>query len=148
MNCNCNKIIRATSYNVSSSFNIITDFSIDCVENGERFLLTLPVDLPAMTTIVPVYVLIKINNTQTYIPIQDLVGNNLMSDQLKYFPRTGSCNCCSRGVARIIYGSNPAHFKILLNLPESSAVAYEEVTTAVNSTQGGTTNGATKVKQS
>jgi hypothetical protein len=121
----------------------MTDYSINEVDNGERFILTLPVDLPAMTTIVPVYVSIKINGTQTYIPIQDIMGNNLMSDQLRYFPETGSCRCNMRGVARLVYGANPAHFKVLFSLPQSSAVEFEEI-----SEQGGTSSGTTKTKQS
>jgi hypothetical protein len=151
MNCNCNRTIRAVSYNVGSSFNIMTDYSINEIDNGEHFILTLPIDLPAMTTIVPVYVSIKINGNQTYIPVQDIVGNNLMSDQLRYFPEAGSCQCNMRGVARLVYGANPAHFKVLFSLPQSSAVEYEEAsetTVTTNSTQGGTTNGTTKTKQS
>lgn len=123
-NCKNNKIIRATSYTVGSSFNINTNFNINKLENGMRFLLILPVDLPAMTTIIPVYVIINVNGTPTNIPVQDIIGNNLMSDQLKFLPK--NCRCNSQGIARVIFGSNPNHFKVLQCLPESSAISYDE----------------------
>lgn len=132
MGCNkCNnRVIRATSYTVGSSFNINTDFSIQDLDNGMRFLLTLPVDLPAMTTIVPVILVITVNGVVTNIPMQDILGNNLMSDQLRFLPKCG--NCCNRkGVVRIIFGSNPSHFKVLQCLPQSGAVEFEESTEPV-----------------
>lgn len=126
MNCNCKRTIRATSYTVGNSFNINTDFDISSLENGCRFVLTLPVDLPAMTTIVPVILVIKVNGVVTNAPMQDIIGNNLMSDQLRFLRQIGNCNCNRRSVVRIVYGSNPGHFKILQCLPESSAVEFEE----------------------
>lgn len=132
-NCDCHKVIRATSYTVGNSFNINTNFSINDLDNGRRFILTLPVDLPAMTTIVPVYLVITVNGTSQNIPMQNIIGNNLMSDQLRFFTRRGNCDCNRRGVARIIFGSNPSHFKVLQCLPESAAVEFEEDTEASNS---------------
>lgn len=140
MSCKCNRVIRATSYTVGNSFNINTDFEIGDLDNGMRFILSLPVDLPPMTTIVPVYVVIKVNGVVTNIPVQDIIGNNLMSDQLRFFNRVGNCECNRKGVVRIIYGSNPIHFKVLQCLPESAAVEFEE-------TKGGTRNGTKKVEQ-
>lgn len=139
--CNCNRIIRATSYTVGNSFNINTDFSINDLDNKMRFILTLPVDLPAMTTIVPVVVVIKVNGVATNIPLQDIIGNKLMSDQLRFLPRTGNCCCNQKGITRIIYGSNPAHFKVLSCLPESSAIEFEE-----EQENTSTTSSSTKVK--
>ena len=124
---NCKKILKSTSYTVGNSFNInITNESITDLENCERFVLILTQNLPAMTTIVPVYLVI---NGQNY-PVQDLIGNNLMSDQLKYFPQSRNC-CVQQGVARIIFGSNPNHFKVLQCLPQSSAVGFVETTETV-----------------
>ena len=123
-NCNCNRIIRATSYTIGNSFNINTNFSIRDLDNGMRFLLVLPIDFPAMTTIVPVYVVINVNGVATNIPIQDIIGNNLMSDQLRFLPQRRNCCRCEK-IVRIIYGSNPSHFKVLQCLPESSAVEFE-----------------------
>lgn len=140
MSCKCNRVIRATSYTVGNSFNINTDFEIGDLDNGMRFILSLPVDLPPMTTIVPVYVVIKVNGVVTNIPVQDIIGNNLMSDQLRFFNRVGNCECNRKGVVRIIYGSNPTHFKVLQCLHESAAVEFEE-------TKGGTRNGTKKVEQ-
>lgn len=125
-NCKCNRTIRATSYTVGNSFNINTSFNINKLENGQRFILTLPVDLPAMTTIVPVILVINVNGVATNIPMQDIIGNNLMSDQLRFFTKQGNCNCNRQSVVRIIYGSNPTHFKVLQCLPESYAVAFDE----------------------
>lgn len=110
-NCNCNKVIKATSYTVGDNFLINTSYSINSIENTNRFLLNLAIDLPSITTITPVYVAITIDGTSTNIPIQDIVGNNLMCDQLRYIPG---------GIVRLIYGSNPVHFKVLQVLPPSS----------------------------
>ena len=123
MGCKCSNIIRATSYTVGDSFNINANFSINSLTNCQRFTLVLPIDLPAMTTIVPVYVVITVNGTATNIPLQDVIGNNFMSDQLRNLPKNG-CNCF--GVARLIYGSNPQHFKVLNCVPSSSAISFDE----------------------
>lgn len=123
MGCKCNNIIKATSYTVGSSFNINTDFSISTLTNCQRFTLVLPIDLPAMTTIIPVYVVITVNGTSTNIPLQDVIGNNFMSDQLRNLPKN-ACNCF--GIARLIYGGNPQHFKVLNCVPSSSAISFDE----------------------
>lgn len=121
-NCNCNRTIIPTSYTVGATFNINTDFTDSDLENGKRYCLILNKDLPAMTTIVPVY--LQVNGT--YYPMQDILGNSLMSDQLRFFPRNVSpCGRCS-GIARIIFGANPGHFKVLICLPQSSAIITEE----------------------
>lgn len=125
-NCKKNNVIRATSYTVGSSFVINTGFNINEIKNGMRFLLILPIDLPPMTSILPVYLGINVNGTVTNIPVQDIIGNNLMSDQLRFLSKNENCRCNNQGIARIIYGSNPAHFKILQCLPASSAVSYNE----------------------
>lgn len=139
MNCNCNKVIMATSYINGTTFNINTDFSINDIENGDRFILVLPIDLPAMTTLTQVYVVITINGVSTTVPVQDIIGNNLMSDQLRFFNRVGNCKCNRKSVIRMVYGSNPSHFKVLQCLPESSAVPFD--------VQGGNVNGTKQVKQ-
>jgi hypothetical protein len=79
-----------------------------------------------MTTVVPVQIIITVDGVSTALPIQDILGNTLMSDQLRFFPRAGTCACNSRGVIRMVYGANPAHFKVLQYLPESAALEYEE----------------------
>jgi hypothetical protein len=123
MSCR-NRVITPTSYTVGSTFNINTTFTDTDIENGKRYVLVLNKNLPSMTTIIPVY--LEVNGT--YYPMQDRLGNNLMSDQLRSFPRNvASCGCVSSGVARIVYGSNTGHFKVLVCLPTSSAVITEEV---------------------
>lgn len=146
-NCRCNRIITPTSYTVGNSFNINTTFTDADLENGKRYILVLNKDLPAMTTIVPVY--LQVNGT--YYPMQDIIGNNLMSDQLRFFPRERSnCGCRSAGVARIVFGSNAGHFKVLICLPTSSAVVTEEneEVFAAKSKATVTTTKATAVKKS
>lgn len=123
-NCRCNRVITPTSYTVGATFNINTTFTDSDLENGKKYILVLNKDLPAMTTIVPVY--LQVNGT--YYPMQDILGNNLMSDQLRFFPRQmNNCGCRSAGIARIVFGSNVGHFKVLVCLPTSSAVITEEV---------------------
>lgn len=121
---NYKTVMRATGYTTSPTFNINTDFSIDKLINRNKYILLLPIDLPAMTNILPVYVVVNLNGTQTAIPMQDIVGNNLMSDQLRFLSK--NIGGTRKGVARLVYGGNPAHFKVLQCLPESSAVEYEE----------------------
>lgn len=141
MGCNnCNRTIRATSYAIGSNFTINTDFSINDLDNGMRFILTLPVDLPAMVTILPVRISIKVNGVTTLIPVQDIIGNNLMSDQLRFFPRIRDCRCRNKGIVRIVFGSNPSHFKVLQCLPESSAVEFEEEIDTIVASTSKTTN--------
>lgn len=124
MNCNCNRIITPTSYTVGATFNINTSFTDTDLENGKRYILVLNQNLPAMSTVVPVY--LQVNGT--YYPMQDILGNSLMSDQLRFFPRNiSSCGCRTSGVVRIVFGSNVGHFKVLVCLPASSAIITEEV---------------------
>lgn len=120
--CNCNRVLKGTSYTVGNSFNInVTDTNITDLDNGQRFVLILQKDLPAMTTIVPVILVI---NGVNY-PMQDILGNNLMSDQLRFFPQR--CSCRGReGIIRIVFGANPNHFKVLQCLPNSAAIEFEE----------------------
>lgn len=114
-NCKCNNVIRANSYTVGETFNINTTFDLDTTKNGKRYVLVLNEDLPSMTTIVPVTIIVRVNGTDTAIPVQDIIGNNLMSDQLRFI---GDRKCCDR-VIRIIFGNNPNHFKVLQCLPRS-----------------------------
>jgi hypothetical protein len=137
MSCNCDNIIRATDYDVSTTiFQINTSFSVSSISNCQRFILSLPIALPAITTNVPVSVVISINGTNTSIPVQDILGNNLMADQLRFICK----NQCGNRVVRIIYGSNPSHFKVLQCLPESSAVAPTSASTAATTASEGGSN--------
>lgn len=95
----CNYIIRATSYTYTagSSLVINTTSSAAILYNGASYVLCLYPELPSMSTVVPVY----INVNGTNIPLQDVIGNTLQSDQIhpgrKY---------------ELVYGSSPAHFKM------------------------------------
>lgn len=86
-------------------------------ENGARFVLLLEHKIPTTKDIYPVVIS---NNGEEYF-IQDIVGNYIMSDQLKYFPKSLSGN-----IIRMIYGGNPKHFKLLMKLPDSAYLKREE----------------------
>lgn len=115
MSCKCNNVINATSYTAGAELTINTNFSVTSLSNCDRFVLVLPDSIPATTSITTVNITITVNGTSTTIPIQDIVGNNLMSDQVRFICK----NQCGNRVVRIIYGSNPAHFKVLQCLPSS-----------------------------
>lgn len=119
MGCNCNNIIRATSYTAGAEFTINTNFSISALNNCQRFVLILPSNIPATTSITTVNITMTVNGTSTTVPLQNIVGNNLMSDQIRFICK----NQCGNRVIRLVYGSNPTHFKVLQCLPESSAVS-------------------------
>lgn len=115
MSCKCNNVIRATSYTAGAELTINTNFSTTALSNCDRFLLILPSDIPATTSITTVNMTLTVNGSSTTVPLQDIVGNNLMSDQVRFICK----NQCGNRVVRIIYGSNPAHFKVLQCLPNS-----------------------------
>ena len=99
--CNCknNYILRATSYTYTagSSLVINTDNTSTTLYNGAQYLLFVCPELPSMSTVVPVYV--RINDTN--IPLQDVIGNTLYSDQIHPGRRY-----------ELVYGSTPSHFKM------------------------------------
>ena len=121
-------IIRITSAAVSGADFVLTTDSTIVPVNGKRYLLAIPTSvLPtgALTTVYQVYVAINGQN----VPLQCRIGNNVYTDQIKCF----TVNNCGNIVARVIFGSTPAHFKILTqNLCPStaySAVAATQTTT-------------------
>lgn len=118
-----NNIIRNISYDIKDdNFKINTRFNIKDIKNGMRFLLILPIELPKIENILPVYIIIRVNNEETQIPIQDIIGNNLMSDQLEFLPKNENCKENDQKIVRMVYGSNPDHFKILQSLPNTKIV--------------------------
>ena len=67
------------------------------VKNGERACFIICTNLPSMTTVVPV----TFNIGGTQVPLYDMLGNVLYSDQLR-------TRVCIPGV----WGTNPNHFKL------------------------------------
>lgn len=106
-NC-CENILRATSVSVSGgSFFFVTNSTIT-PKNGCKYLLKIPcavLPTEATTTISQVYVVVNGVN----IPLQCILGNNVYSDQIRCF----NVDNCGNIVLRLVYGSTPAHFKIL-----------------------------------
>ena len=115
MSCKCNNVITATSYTAGAELTINTSFNTTALSNGERFVLVLPDTIPATTSITTVNITLNVNGTSTTVPIQDIIGNNLMSDQVRFICK----NQCGNRVVRLVYGLNPAHFKVLQCLPSS-----------------------------
>lgn len=108
--CNqcCENVLRATSVSVSGgSFFFVTNSTIT-PKNSCRYTLRVPCSLvpqtPA-TTVDQVYVVVNGVN----IPLQAPCGNNVYSDQIRCF----NVDNCGNIVLRLVYGSTPAHFKIV-----------------------------------
>lgn len=123
--CNEN-ILRVTSIsNTGGSFFFVTNSTIT-PKNGCKYILKVPCYLlpqTAITTINQVYVTVnKIN-----IPLQECIGNNVFTDQIRYF----NVDNCGNIILRLVYGSTPAHFKIVCqNLPCSNAYGTTTVAAA------------------
>lgn len=105
--------LRATSYSVTTSAFIINaaplcicNDSITELHNCEKFKLVLCKEFPVMDTVVPVY----INLDNINYPVQDVIGNSLMSDRVH-----SHCVYCT------VFGTNPAHFKLLTCTGRSQA---------------------------
>lgn len=102
-NCNCNCknafVLKATSYTYTAGTSLVinTNSTLSTLYNGAGYLLTTCPALPAMATVVPVFVRIKGTN----IPLQDAIGNTLFSDQIHQGRRY-----------ELVYGTTPSHFKL------------------------------------
>lgn len=108
--CNCNKqYIRVTSAEITGGTLVLaTGLTNKVIRNGSKNIICVCVDIPSSTTIVPVEIVIN----DTNIPLQDVLGNTLQSDQI------GS-RCCYVGV----WGTNPLHFKLCACTSRSQATA-------------------------
>ncbi len=104
----CENVLRTTSVSVSGgSFFFVTNSTIT-PKNNCRYVLTVPCSIlptTAVTTISQVYVVVNGIN----IPLQNCVGNNVFSDQI----RCMNVDKCGNIVLRMVYGSTPTHFKVL-----------------------------------
>lgn len=102
-NCNCNygnsHNFRASSYTYTAGASLVinTGSTLTTLYNGACYSILLCPALPAMDTVVPVF--IRVNGTN--IPVLDAIGNTLFSDQIH------------RGIRyELVYGSTPSHFKL------------------------------------
>lgn len=104
----CENILRASSVSDSGgSFFFVTTSTIT-PKNGCTYILKVPCSLlptTPLTTVDQVYAVVNGVN----IPLQDCLGNNVYSDQI----RCMRVDNCGNIVLRLVYGSTPAHFKIV-----------------------------------
>lgn len=80
-----------------ATLNLVIPKNSITVRNGERSCFYIAAEIPASTTVLPVY--FEINGAT--VPLYDLLGNTLYSDQIR-------CGCTIPGV----WGTNPTHFKL------------------------------------
>lgn len=133
--CNCNNVLRVTSAAVIGNNFIFTTDSTITPRNGTTYILKCPVSLlptAALTTVNQVYVSVNAVN----IPLQCKLGNNVYTDQIRCF----NTDCCDNIVLRLIYGSTPAHFKIV-NQDLCCSTAYGTTAATVSETTDPTNNG-------
>lgn len=131
----CENVLRAVSTsNTGGSFFFVTNSTIT-PKNGCRYILRIPCSIlptTALTTIDQVYVVVDGVN----IPLQCVLGNNIYTDQIRYF----NVDKCGNIILRLAYGSTPAHFKVLnqcirpSNAYGATAVAAETATADTVST--------------
>lgn len=99
--CNCcnTRNFRAVSYTYTagSSLVINTESTLGTLHNNCMYTLAICTALPAMATVVPVF--IRVNDVN--IPVLDVIGNTLFSDQIH-----------NNRKYSLVYGTNPSHFKM------------------------------------
>ena len=107
--------LRATSYTSSTSeLKIVVTAAKACqsnittIDNNTAARLVTCVDLPTLTTVLPVFITINGND----IPVFSRNGNTLMSDQI-----------ASKRSYTLKYGTTPTHFIVTQCLQTSQATA-------------------------
>lgn len=95
MSCQCNRLLKSTSYQVVNGvFYIITNGTLT-PSNRMAFNLVLCQTIPAQSEILPVS--IQVNGVN--YPLLDKFGNRVMITDL-----------CTRQRYSLVFGANPAHF--------------------------------------
>lgn len=107
----CYKI--STINTPGATLNLVIPKNSLTVRNGERACFCIATQIPASTTVLPVY--FEVNGAT--VPLYDLLGNTLYSDQIR-------CGMTIPGV----WGTNPVHFKLC------SCVEGRSQATAVSTT--------------
>lgn len=105
------KIIRPVNYVETENIEFIVKDDLD-LKNGAKVILIINSN-PSIEQIKPVV----LHFNDVICPVQDILGNNLMSDQLRMLPKS-----TSGLIVRLIYGSNPKHFKVLVQLKDSAFI--------------------------
>lgn len=138
----CENVLRVTSIsNTGESFFFVTNSTIT-PKNGCSYILKVPCYLlpqTAITTINQVYVVVNSVN----IPLQECIGNNVYTDQIRYF----NVDRCGNVVLRLVYGSTPAHFKIVSQKLCSSNAYGTLATAATTATAVAKENKITKTNE-
>lgn len=100
-------LIKITSATINAEGLILTtNLTEKTIYNGYVDAFCICTDLPVSTSVVPVFLSIA----GTEIPVYDIVGNTLQSDQIK-------CRTIYSGV----WGTNPNHFRLIVCTPRSQA---------------------------
>ena len=107
------KIIKPVNYVIGDNLNFIVNNNLD-FKNGDKAILIIS-STPSIEQIKPV--VLQFDNV--VCPIQDILGNNLMSDQLRMLPKS-----TSGSIVRMAFGSNPKHFKILMQIKDSAYIEH------------------------
>lgn len=131
----CENILRVTS--VSTDGSTFTTDSTITPKNCCKYIIKVPCSLiPAAASTTITQVVVVVNGTK--IPLQECIGNNVYTDQIRFF----NVDNCGNIILRVVYGSTPAHFKIL-NQQICASNAYG--TTAATATAKASTKATTTV---
>lgn len=116
----CANVIKIQSAEVSGTNLVLNSDNLITPINGKRYCLSIPTSIlptEASTSILQLYV----NISDTNVPLQCRIGNDVYTDQIKCM----EVNNCGNIVLRVIFGTTPAHFKIL-NTQLCNSIAYSE----------------------
>lgn len=106
----CIKINSVSS--TATEFLLETAITNATIYNGQKVRFCIHTNIPASTTVVPVFIVINGVN----IPLMDALGNTLQSDQIK------NCFCYNA-----IFGTEPLHLKLCTMTNRSQATATSVV---------------------
>lgn len=111
-------VIRITSITQADGNYLLNTISDVPLRNGSKYVLIIPDSImPAIATIGQVFLNI---NSNAYPLYERQIGNYVYSDQLDSI----EINQCGNRVMRIVYGTNPVHFKVISHcLRKSSIIA-------------------------
>ena len=105
------KNLKVTSIvNNGSTLNLTVTPNLSKLCNGQLFRLIICTDIPVLTSVLPVYVVLG----NSAYPILDCIGNTFYSDQLK-----------SRTAYPLVFGTSAPHFKLRQCSERSSATPQE-----------------------
>ena len=118
--CNCQNVISISSSTATADGYVLESSNTPTLVNGGKYIVVIPDNVLVSTTeITPVSISI---NSVSYPLIDRCIGNDVYSDQIRFINQS---NCCNK-VMRVVFGTSPAHFKVISQvLPRSSATPNE-----------------------